>query len=135
VNNVVSHPRRAAGSTKTLSRKIAADRASGIAELRGAIELLRHLASEPRFGFARGFIRECEVVLVGLEALDPDDPPCFERVVALCRRLENLQAEFLQRIICVKPDALSGSRELPRSGAGNVGQIEVPVTPKGSDYP
>ena len=99
VNNVVAHPRRAAGSAKTLSRKIAADRAKGIAELLGAIECLTHLASEPRFDFAGGFIRECEGVLVELEALDPDDPPCLERVVALGRRLENLQTEFLQRII------------------------------------
>ncbi len=99
MNNVVSHPRRAAGSTKTLSRKIAADHAKGIAVLLGAIESLTHLASEPRFDFVEGFIRECEGVLVELEALDPDDPPCLERVVALGRRLENLQAEFLQRNI------------------------------------
>ena len=99
MNNVVSHPRRAAGSTKTLSREIAADRAKGIAKLLRAIECLTHVASEPRFDFAGEFIREYEGVLVELEALDPDDPPSFERVVALGRRLEKLQTEFLQRII------------------------------------
>ena len=99
MNNVVSHSRRAAGFAKTLSRKIAADRAKGIAELLRAIECLTHLASEPRFDFAGGFIRECEGVLVELEALNPDDPPRLDRVVALGRRLENLQTEFRQRIV------------------------------------
>ncbi len=99
MNNVVSHPRRAAGSAKTLSRKIATDREKGIAELVRAIECLTQLTSEPRFDFAEGFIREYVGVLIELEALDADDPPCLERVVALGRRLENLQTEFLQRII------------------------------------
>lgn len=98
MSNVVAHPRRATGSAKTLSRTIAANREKGIAEIVKAIECLTQLASEPRFDFAGGFIRECEGVLVELEALDPDDPPCLERVVALGRRLENLQTEFLRRI-------------------------------------
>jgi hypothetical protein len=84
---------------KTLSRKIAADRAEGIAGLLRAIECLTDLSSEPGFDFAGGFIQECEAVLVEFEVLDPDDPPSFESVVALGRRLENLQTEFLQRII------------------------------------
>ncbi len=99
MNNVVAHPRRAAGSARTLSRKIAADRAKGVAELLTAIECLTQLAREPRFDFAGGFIRECEGVLVELQALDPDDPPCLERVVALTRLLEDIQVEFLQRIV------------------------------------
>ncbi len=99
MNNVVSHPRRAAGFAKTLSRKIAADRAKGIADLVRAIECLTQLASKPEFDFAGGFIRECEGVLAELEALDPDDPPCLERVVALGRRLEILQTEFRQKIV------------------------------------
>jgi hypothetical protein len=98
VNNVVAHPKLATGSAKALSRKITAARAKGIAELLGAIKCLTHLPSEPRFDFVEGFIREYEGVLVELEALDPDDPPCLERVVALGRRLENVQTEFLQRI-------------------------------------
>ena len=99
MNKLVSHPRRATGSAKTLSRKIATDRAKGVAELLRAIEILTHLASKPRFDFAGGFIREFEGVLVELEALDPDDPPCLEMVVALGKRLENLQTRFLQRTI------------------------------------
>ena len=99
MNNMVSHPHRAAGSAKTLSRKIAAGRAKGIAELLRAIECFTQLASEPRFDFAGGFIRECEEVLVELEALDPDDPPCLERVVELHRRLVNLQTVFLQKVL------------------------------------
>jgi hypothetical protein len=99
VNNVIAHPLRAIGFAKALKRKMNADCAKGIAELATAIGCLSDLASEPRFDFAGGFIREYEGVLVELEALDPDDPSCIESVVTLGRRLENLQTEFLQRII------------------------------------
>ncbi len=99
MNNVVAHPLRATGFAKALKRKMNADCAKGIAELATAIGCLSDLASEPRFDFAGGFIGEFEGVLAELEALDPDDPPCLERVVALGRRLENLQTEFRQRIV------------------------------------
>jgi len=99
VDNVVAHPLRVTGFAKTLKRKIAADRAQGIAELVTAIGCLTDLTSEPGFDFAGGFIQECEAVLVELEALDPDHPPSLESVVALGRRLENIKTEFLQRLI------------------------------------
>lgn len=99
MKNLVAHPLRATGFAKALKRKIEADRAKGIAELVTAIGCLTDPTSEPRFDFAGGFIQECEGVLVELEALDPDDPPCLESVVALGRRLENIKTEFLQRLI------------------------------------
>ncbi len=99
MNNVVSHPRRATGSAKALTRKIEADRAKGIAYLRQVIEDLMRLGDEPCFDFAWELVRKYQRVLFELEAWDPDDPPCVQRVVALGRRLENAQTEFLQRII------------------------------------
>ena len=99
MNNVVVHPRLAAGSVKTLSRRIAANRAKGVAKLHRVIESLMRVANEPRFGFASGFIPECEYVLGELEALDPAAPPPVEEMRALAKQLESLSAEFLQRII------------------------------------
>ncbi len=102
MTNVAFHPCRAAGAAKTLKRKIATDRDKGIAELMAAIECLAGVTSEPMFGFAGDFIRECEAVLVELEALDPDDPPCFESVVMLKKKLDNIKTEFLGRIATAK---------------------------------
>ncbi len=102
MNNVVAHPCRAAGAAKTLKRKIATGRDKCIAELMVAIECLAGLTSEPMFDFAGDFVRECEAVLVELEALDPDDPPCFESVVMLKKRLENIKTEFIGRIATAK---------------------------------
>lgn len=135
MTNVVAHPNLAAGSAKVLARRIEPDRRAGIAHLRRAIDSLARLAEEPGCGFVGDYIVDYESVLLELEALDPAAPPSVEEVRALGMRLARLDEELRQRIIYAKPDALSGSRELPRSGAGNLGQREVPVTPKGPDYP
>ena len=103
MNNAIAHPHSATGRAESLSRKAPNDRAAGNAELRGAIKCLTQLGGEPRFHLAREFAPACEPGFGDLEALDAEDPPGLERVLALGRRLQTLQGKRRQRVTAGGP--------------------------------
>ncbi len=98
MNNIVDHPSRMMGTTKTLSRNIAVDRTKAIAALREVIECLACIASDPKFDFAGAFVQECEHVLGEIEGLDPVGSPEPAMVLALGRRLESVRVGIIHRI-------------------------------------
>ena len=96
---IVLHPRRAVARDVYLCRRIATDRARGIAGLHALIDYLTDNAGLAGYGFAEDFLRECERMLVALEALDPAAPPPVETIRALARRMDRLGASFCRDVL------------------------------------
>ncbi len=99
MSNVVSHPLRATGSVKVLTRKIEVNRGAGIAHLRRAIDGLMCIVKEPGCGFVGDYIADYESMLLELEALDPAAPPSVEEVWGLSTRLARLDEKLGQRFL------------------------------------
>ena len=98
-DTIVLHPRRAVARDVYLCRRIATDRTRGIASLHALIDYLTDNAGLEGYGFAEDFLRECERVLVALEALDPAAPPPVETIRALARRMDRLGANFCRDVL------------------------------------
>ena len=87
---VVTHPSLERGKRKILSHEIAAKCTDAIASLDRVIECLERLARKPGFHLAEQHIRECQLVVLQLELLDPSIPPSAEAIGALYDRLGKL---------------------------------------------
>ncbi len=111
MNNIVDHPRRMMGTTKTLSRNIAVKRTKVIADLHEAIACLVRVANDPRSDFAREFVHECEHILGEIEELDPFGSPDGAKVLALKRRLESVRVAIIDRINSI---GLAAGAKFPR---------------------
>ena len=96
-DTVIPHPRLADGTRKILSHRIASKRAKAIAPLRHALVCLRRLAARPASGLSSEQARECELMLLELEALDPSTPPGAEELGAMSARLARLREEIRRR--------------------------------------
>ena len=81
--SVVAHPNRTAGRKRILSHEIAAQRTAMIASLERVIEHFERLSHQPGFDFVAGLLRECELMILQLEALDPSTQTSAEEIGAL----------------------------------------------------